>query len=266
MASGGRSATRRSGQPRPGRCEVVVEREGSPDSGPAHQDEADGVPGRQLVKVSTFEPRPGLIEVLWRDRQDPQPPSLSEASRHVTATSRVVCRSRNVNVSMTTGTDACRRAPSRNPQPVWASRPRSQRGMRAGASSTNDETTAPRFPAAAGSAPELLCLPWTDADPRGGRPQGTARLQGADRLQITNVAPMAGIADARLDRDQAIQIDPVDDGPSVPASSMMELVRRASILARGDRMLSAVLLNGGWLQAHQRAEPLCECRGRAGGR
>ncbi len=87
------------------RCEVMIEREGNPDSDAFHDREARRIDLGKLVQVRAAKIIPRLFQVANSHGRTLTAPGLPTAFFHVSATSRFALRSRNVKVSMTTGTE-----------------------------------------------------------------------------------------------------------------------------------------------------------------
>jgi hypothetical protein len=84
-------------------CEVMIKRVGETYSRTLHDHEAGCVDGGQFVEIGAPEIFPGPLQIAELARKDFQSAPPRHHSFQAKATSLFALRSRNVNVSMTTG-------------------------------------------------------------------------------------------------------------------------------------------------------------------
>ena len=89
----------------PNHSEVMIERTCNANTRAFHDGKARGIDGRELVEVSATKVFPRLLQIAQLAGKDFYDGEIIRDCFHVRATSRLALRSRNVNVSITTGTE-----------------------------------------------------------------------------------------------------------------------------------------------------------------
>ena len=92
-------------QPEPDDGKVMIERICEPNSRALHDRKAGGVDGGQLVQIRASKIVPRLLQIAQLAWKNPYRAGLVGGFLPCQRASRLALRSRNVNVSMTTGTE-----------------------------------------------------------------------------------------------------------------------------------------------------------------